>query len=449
MKRHPEASGVPDASGVRPQAVDGSREEESSRGGLTMSCSLPKGAAFFGREDTPAGASVAGSSVKKNVAFRPAFEVEGAAARGNISSLISSVRSDSLFHADERGPLTHPEGAGAAPVYNGVLRQLTNSSGGGDSSASDCDSHKSITAVPVPRSPAAAVAAAAASPLRALSNAAAAVAAAASGGSAQGSARSRQQHRLQQQEQQQETLQEGEEQQQRWYQQLLAGLVSPFKELAGGELNFAWAYREATALHRHQLSRQSFGAVKNLPSRRGADHWSTRLSDAHRTFTSDLQYFPLQFRDTEAESEYVAVTNYQSSLRFSVYLLLQHCLLLPVQFSLLLWDPESQLWSSRAGWLLHPLILSFVVVTLFGLLLAIALLYPHFMPCGLGYFCRVHAAQVACVYSFSVRKTKPQMHACICGSIETHQLLVSHKQQQKRRRQQQQHLLLLSLLLSA
>ncbi|CDJ51380.1 phosphodiesterase, putative [Eimeria brunetti] len=177
-------------------------------------------------------------------------------------------------------------------------------------------------------------------------------------------------------------------------------MLSPFQELAGGELNFSWAYREATALHRQQASRQSFGGARKLASRRGGDQWSTRLSDAHRTFTSELQHFPLQFRDNEAESEYVAVTNYQSSLRFSVYLLLQHCLLLPTQFALLLWDADARILSFNKGWLLHPLIFAFCFVTVFGLILAISLLYPHLMPRGVGYYCRAHAAQVACVYSF-------------------------------------------------
>ncbi|KAL8451486.1 hypothetical protein Emag_002708 [Eimeria magna] len=173
--------------------------------------------------------------------------------------------------------------------------------------------------------------------------------------------------------------------------------LAPFRELGGGELNFDWAYKEATTdIHDRTLSA---GASTYKTTATGSRRLSSRLSDAATKVPAGLHYFPLRFRDKEAEKEYVAVTNYQLSLRLSIYLLLQHCFLLPVQFVLFFSDPLSSLGSLASDWFFKPLIYAFVGVSVFGLLLALALLYPRIIPFSGGYICRKFAGQLACVYS--------------------------------------------------
>ncbi|KAL8269907.1 hypothetical protein Esti_006171 [Eimeria stiedai] len=179
---------------------------------------------------------------------------------------------------------------------------------------------------------------------------------------------------------------------------LASAFLAPFRELGGGELNFDWAYKEATTdIHEHTLSACT-STYKTTPT--GSRRLSSRLSDAAMRVPAGLHYFPLRFRKKDAEKEYVAVTNYQLSLRLSIYLLLQHCFLLPLQFVLFFSDPLSRLGSLASDWFFKPLIFAFVGVSVFGLLLALALLYPRIIPLSGGYLCRKYAGQLACVYSF-------------------------------------------------
>ncbi|KAL8450803.1 hypothetical protein Emed_002260 [Eimeria media] len=173
--------------------------------------------------------------------------------------------------------------------------------------------------------------------------------------------------------------------------------LAPFRELGGGELNFDWAYKEATTdVHDRALSA---GASTYKTTATGSRRLSSRLSDAAMKVPAGLHYFPLRFRDKEAEKEYVAVTNYQLSLRLSIYLLLQHCFLLPLQFILFFSDPLSSLGSLASDWFFKPLVFAFVGVSVLGLLLALALLYPRVIPFNGGYICRKYAGQLACVYA--------------------------------------------------
>ncbi|KAL8439096.1 hypothetical protein Efla_003143 [Eimeria flavescens] len=173
-------------------------------------------------------------------------------------------------------------------------------------------------------------------------------------------------------------------------------ILAPFRELGGGELNFNWAYKEATSMHERSVF-ASASAYKATPE--GSTRLSSRLSDAACKVPAGLHYFPLRFRDWEAEKEYVAVTNYQLSLRLSIYLLLQHCFLLPLQFALFFLDPFSRLAYMASDWFFKPFMYAFVGISAFGLLLAVALLYPCIIPFKGGYFSRKYAGQLTCLYS--------------------------------------------------
>lgn len=190
-------------------------------------------------------------------------------------------------------------------------------------------------------------------------------------------------------------------------QRFVSAFLAPFRELGGGELNFAWAYKEASAIRQQSLTSSLWsykscrvGSQKFLASRR----FSSRLSEATANLTPELHRFPLRFRDKEAEREYVAVTNYQLSLRLSVFLIMQHCVLLPTQFSLFFADPNSRLGSLASNWFVKPLIIAFVGVSVVALLLAVALLYPCVVPLGGGIICRKYAGQLACLYCLVVRQ---------------------------------------------
>ncbi|OEH79305.1 putative phosphodiesterase [Cyclospora cayetanensis] len=187
---------------------------------------------------------------------------------------------------------------------------------------------------------------------------------------------------------------------------MLSFLLSPFRELGGGELNFAWAYKEATAAHHRSCTPNDAGnddskGSLSSSSDNGDDHWSSQLSDAHKKASPGLKYFPLQFRDEDAEREYVAVTNYQCALRVSIFLLLQHCVLFPIQLLFFFSDPHSHLGSMSSRCFMRPLVFAYVAVAIFGLSLSLALLYPRLFPWEVGYICRRYSGQLACVYSFA------------------------------------------------
>ncbi|XP_026191430.1 uncharacterized protein LOC34617533 [Cyclospora cayetanensis] len=187
---------------------------------------------------------------------------------------------------------------------------------------------------------------------------------------------------------------------------MLSFLLSPFRELGGGELNFAWAYKEATAAHHRSCTPNDAGnddskGSLSSSSDNGDDHWSSQLSDAHKKASPGLKYFPLQFRDEDAEREYVAVTNYQCALRVSMFLLLQHCVLFPIQLLFFFSDPHSHLGSMSSRCFMRPLVFAYVAVAIFGLSLSLALLYPRLFPWEVGYICRRYSGQLACVYSFA------------------------------------------------
>ncbi|KAL8431369.1 hypothetical protein ACSSS7_005307 [Eimeria intestinalis] len=175
--------------------------------------------------------------------------------------------------------------------------------------------------------------------------------------------------------------------------------LAPFKELGGGELNFDWAYKEATTGVRERTL-SGDGSTYKAPATGGSRRLSSRLSDAAMKVPAGLYYFPLRFKEKDAEKEYVAVTNYQLSLRLSIFLLLQHFFLLPLQFVLFFSDPLSRLGTLASDWFFKPLIHAFIGISVFGLLLALALLYPRIIPFNGGYLSRRFAGQLACVYSF-------------------------------------------------
>ncbi|CDJ68888.1 phosphodiesterase, putative [Eimeria necatrix] len=356
--------------------------DESDRLNLSRGVSKPA-ELFCGEENrslTPA------QSVRKTVSFKPALATEFEGANGGPTSMISSVRSDSLFQTGEEIRRT----------FTKADRSVTGNLGQSFRQLSGCteeeEDEESSAFVPIVQDLKPTELQKAGDSKESKDPEAEAAPASTPSPPLHKSISSR----------------------------ILSALSAPFRELAGGELNFTWAYKEATALHRSRLSKDASGksSKSSSPSRPSTDHWSTRLSDGHRAASRDLQYFPLQFVDKEAEAEYVAVTNYQCSLRMSIYLLLQHCLLLPIQFTIFLSDPESNMWSILARWFLHPLLFAFVIVTLFGLSLALALLYPNIIPCGGGYFCRIYAAQVACAYSFA-------FSGCMSASLIVGQVYMS------------------------
>lgn len=319
--------------------------------------------------------TVAGRRLYKTVSFRPDIRSRTDSSNGTSPSIISSIRSGSIVAGRENRPRRSSKvetlTSGSLDGSLSTCRQLS-----GCTEERSCQSSASIT---IPQEPAASPLRSRSGPVRGCHAAAPPV----------------------------RSLSK----------RIVSTFVAPFRELAGGELNFAWAYKEATAIQHRSMSTTSTG-YKTSQDGTSSHHWGSRLSDANTKVSPDLHYFPLRFRDAEAEKEYVAVTNYQCSLRVSIYLLLQHCVLLPIQFSLFFSDPFSRLGSMASHWFLQPLIFAFIGVSVVGLSLAMALLYPWMIPRGGGYFCRRFAGQLACIYSFLVSRTTPY-----CTLIRMRELL--------------------------